>query len=114
MLAALALVLALASGCGGPTPSAPRPIVVDAGVETGLPDPAMAEVLVWLAQQRDATCACSDAACAEETDALGFDWSFAHRALLDAARPTPAQQDEAHAIIEATEACNQRWHHGGR
>ena len=100
------------SACGSPTPSAPRPVIVDAAVDAAAPpdDPAMAEVLAWLVHQRDAMCACEDAACAEETDALGFDWSFTHKALVESAKPSPAQDAAARAAIEATEACNERWH----
>jgi hypothetical protein len=104
-------LLLFAATCGGPTPATPRPAPIDAGVDGAPDDPSMAEVLIWLRQQRDAMCVCADAACADETDALGFDWSFAHKALLDAAKPTPAQDAEAHALNEATEACNERWHH---
>ena len=107
------LVLLLV-GCGGPGPATPRVVPVDAGMDAmaaAPDDPAMAEVLVWLEAQRAAMCACEDAACADETDALGFDWSFQHKALLDAARPSPAQDVAARALIEATETCNERWHH---
>ena len=107
---ARALLVLLLAACGGPTPAAPRPLPIDAGVDAPPDDPAMAEVLVWLRQQRAAMCACTDVACADETDALGFDWSFAHKTLLDSARPSPAQDAEAHALNEATEACNERWH----
>jgi hypothetical protein len=108
LLGAIVVVLI---GCSGPSPATPRPAPIDAGVDAAPGDPAMAEVLVWLEHQRDAMCACTDAACADETDALGFDWSFAHKALLDSTHPTPAQDAAAHAAIEATEVCNERWHH---
>lgn len=107
-------LLILLVGCSGPGPAAPRAVPMDAGVDAidaAPDDPAMAEVLVWLETQRAAMCACEDAACADETDALGFDWSFQHKALLDAARPSPAQDAAARALIEATETCNERWHH---
>lgn len=106
------LLVLCALGCSGPGPAAPtpRPAPIDAGVDGPPDDAAMAEVLAWLTQQRDATCACTDAACADEADALGFDWSFAHRELLGRVRPSPAQQAAAQALIEATEVCNERWH----
>lgn len=111
-LCALQLIATIAA-CGSPTTTAaPKPIAIDAGIDAAsADDPAMAEVLAWLTQQRAAACACTDAACAEQVDALGFDWSFAHQALLAAARPSPSQDAAARAAIEATEACNERWHH---
>lgn len=98
-------------GCGAPTTATPRPVPIDAAVDAPPDDPAMAEVLVWLERQRDAMCACTDAACAEETEALGFQWSFDHKPVIDAAKPTPTQDAAARAVIEATEACSERWHH---
>ena len=110
-----AILAALLVGCGGPPAATSRPVAapapLDAGLDAAPDDPAMAEVIAWLTQQRDAMCACPDAACADETDALGFDWSFAHRDLLGRVKPTPAQDAAARALIEATETCNERWHH---
>lgn len=109
----LVIVAALVA-CGTPGSSvAPRAEVIDAGIDAidaPPPDPAMAEVLVHLEAQRDAQCACADAACSEEVEALGFEWGFAHKDVLAAARPTPAQDAAARAAIEAAEACAERWH----
>lgn len=107
--------LVAAAACGTPAaPGAPRAVVADAGVDAAIdappPDPAMAEVLVHLEAQRDAQCACADRACSEEVEALGFDWGFAHKDLLAAAKPTPAQDAAARAAIEAAEACAEQWH----
>jgi hypothetical protein len=116
-----AIVACGVMGCGAPPPAGPRvPPPIDAG-DAGAagpavdaappPDPAMAEVLIFLEEQRAAQCACTDAACAEEVEALGFQWGFEHKALLDRARPTPDQDAAARVAIEATEACAERWHH---
>lgn len=98
-------------GCGAPPTATPRPVPIDAAVDAPPDDPAMAEVLRWLDSQHDAMCACTDAACADETEALGFQWSFDHKPVIDAAKPTPSQDAAARAVIEATEACSERWHH---
>ncbi|MBZ0237780.1 MAG: hypothetical protein K8M05_36030 [Deltaproteobacteria bacterium] len=65
----------------------------------------MTEVLDALRTQRDRMCACRDATCVDDAEVAQFEWGFAHKELVDRAKPTPAQQAEATALIEATEAC---------
>lgn len=65
----------------------------------------MAEILDALRAHRDRMCACTDATCVDDTEVAQFEWGFEHKPLVDRARPTPAQQAEATALIEATEAC---------
>ncbi len=79
------------------------------GPDAAPPDPAMAEVLAALRDQRDRMCGCAARACAEDAEVAAFEWGFAHKALVDGARPTPAQADAARVLIEATERCAERW-----
>jgi hypothetical protein len=65
----------------------------------------MAEVIEALRTQRDRMCACADVACVDKVEAEQFEWGFAHKALVDRARPTPAQETEAQMLIEAAEHC---------
>jgi hypothetical protein len=122
---AMLAVLAALAGCGGPQPRAPSPTPIDAGadaapVDAAPPapvDPATAELLAALREQRDRACACTDAACGEDAEALAVQWGLDHPDVVRAARPTPDQQRELAALIEAAEACLERWHedeHGHR
>lgn len=116
-------VLAALAGCGGPHPRAPSPTPIDAGlidagpIDAGPdaapvapPDPATAALLAALHEQRDRACACADAACGEDAEALAVQWGLDHPDVVRAARPTPDQQRELAALIEAAEACLERWH----
>jgi hypothetical protein len=115
---AMLAVLAALAGCGGPHPRAPSPTPIDAGadaapVDAAPPapvDPATAELLAALREQRDRACACTDAACGEDAEALAVQWGLDHPDVVRAARPTPDQQRELAALIEAAEACLERWH----
>jgi hypothetical protein len=115
---AMLAVLAALAGCGGPQPRAPSPTPIDAGadaapVDAAPPapvDPATAELLAALREQRDRACACTDAACGEDAEALAVQWGLDHPDVVRAARPTPDQQRELAALIEAAEACLERWH----
>jgi hypothetical protein len=69
----------------------------------------MAAVLAALAAQRDRMCACADRACVEAAEADQFEWGFANKSVVDAARPTPDQARSADELIEATEACAHRF-----
>jgi hypothetical protein len=103
--AALAL-LGLAA-CGAPPP-ADRPTPpppVDAAVDAPPPDPATAALLAALAEQRDRACACRDPACADDAAALAVQWGLDHPDVVRAATPTPAEQAEADALLEAAERC---------
>ncbi|HVK72525.1 MAG TPA: hypothetical protein VM734_04370 [Kofleriaceae bacterium] len=115
--AAWAASLALALGCGGrPAPAAPEPIIVDAGPDAAAApdappgDPAMAEVLDALRDFHQRGCACTAAACGEDVEAAQVQWGFEHQELLSRTAPTPAQEAEARQIVEALEACLERWH----
>jgi hypothetical protein len=106
-------LLALLATCGGPPPPAtPEPIPVDAGVDAAPdapPDPATAELLVAITGFRDRACACADAACAGEVEVAQVQWAFANRPLLDRSRPTPAQDRALRDVVEAYEACVERF-----
>lgn len=93
-------------------PAAPAASAADAGTapDAAPVDPAMAEVLVSLRGFRARACACADAPCAAAAEADQVQWGFEHKPRLDAARPTPAQDQEAREIIEAFEACVEKWH----
>ena len=107
MSRAAALVAVTALACGGPTPGAtPRPPPPpDAAVDAPPPDPATAALLAALREQRDRACACTDAACADDAEALAVQWGLDHPDVVRAARPSPAEQAEASALIDAAERC---------
>jgi hypothetical protein len=102
-----ALLLALLAACGPkPSPnSKPDPNPKPKPDPEPDPDPAMAEVLAALRLHRDMMCVCGDVACVEKVEATQFEWGFGHKQLVDRAKPTPDQQAEATALIEATEEC---------
>lgn len=104
--AALALALFTLPACGGPREArTPEPLVVDAGVDAEVIDPATAELEAALEEQRARACACADRACAEDAEALAVQWGLDHREVVRAATPTPAQQARLQAAIEAAEHC---------
>ncbi|MEZ4401385.1 MAG: hypothetical protein R3B06_15275 [Kofleriaceae bacterium] len=98
---------ALVAACGAPprpTPPAPAP-PVDAGVDAPPADPAAATLIAALTEQRDRACACPDAACADEAAALAVQWGLDHPDVPRSARPSPAQEAEITALLDAAEAC---------
>jgi hypothetical protein len=103
--AIVALLLASISACGPKPQPAPNPKPDPKPAPKPTPDPAMVEVLDALRTHRDRMCACADEACVEKVEAEQFEWGFDHKALVDRSKPTPAQQQEASVLIEATEHC---------
>lgn len=112
MIARAALAALALAACGAPPPAdrPTPPAPVDAAVDAPPPpDPATAALLAALAEQRDVACACADAACADEAAALAVQWGLDHPDVVRAATPTPAEQAEAQALIEAAEHCLDHW-----
>ena len=110
MISRAALALLCLAACGAPPPAdrptpPPPPAAVDAAVDAPPRDPATAALLDALAEQRDRACACTDAACADDAAALAVQWGLDHPDVVRAATPTPAEQAEAQALIEAAEHC---------
>lgn len=101
----LAALVVLAVACGPKQPHSQPPPQQQPPQPQPQPDPAMAEVIAALRLHRDRMCACTDAACVEQVEVEQFEWGFAHKELVDHAKPTKAQQDEATTLIEATEEC---------